>query len=119
MPAGYLALRDAEFDLTPTQEREFEFHLPTNVIRTGQRAPVLSFIVKPEPGIGPMKFDIDINDNPQRNNEPMGSDEKGVFWEIVNNDAARAGRNTIQFRVVDGLMGKVTFSDVIIWFQTP
>lgn len=118
MPAGYLALQDTEFELTPTQERTFDFDLPTNVIRSGAKKPVISFIVRPEVGIGKMKFDLDMNDIPQRNNEAIGGDEKGVFWEVVNNNDAKAGANTIQFRVVEGL-GKMTFSDVIIWYQQP
>ena len=113
--ADYQILRDDSFTLNPDQDREFNFDLPNGVVLAGNQRPILTFLVKPNVAVGQMRFRVDVNDNPQVN-ESMGGDEKGGFWEAVNNNVARVGPNTIQFRVLSGF-GNVTFSDVVLWYQ--
>ena len=117
MPANYRILADGNFTLSAGQDFPFNFALPDGVILTGDQRPILAFLVRPNPAPGgTFQFRVDCNGSAQVT-PTMGGDEKGGFWEVVNNNVAQVGQNTIQFRAVFG-SGSVTFSDVVLWFHT-
>lgn len=117
MAAEYQIIRDTEFTLGTDQDETFSFTLPQQLIRTGARKPVLSFLVRPVGVIGDMRFKVDLNDDPEVDATMQGSHKRG-FWEVINNNIAKVGTNTIHFRVLSGI-GNVTFSDVVVWYQRP
>lgn len=121
MATEYIVVTDEVFVVSGTIDPEpFPFTLPAQVIRSGNKRPILSFMLKPNPGVGNIRFDVEINAAPQLNVESIRANEKSVFWEIVNNNAVNAGPNTITFRMLSeqSPQGELRFSDVVIWFQT-
>jgi len=120
MPAQYRIVADNDFNVPVGQNQLFQFNLPVQVIRNGPLRPIISFAVKTNLNVGQMMFNVDINGQPQLpgDNALMGRDEKGVLWEVVNDDVVIPGNNSVRFRVVAGPVA-MRFSDVVIWFQTP
>lgn len=116
MSTEYIIVKDTNFELGVNDDKEFSFNLPWNIVRSGNRRPIISFQIKPSSQL-PVKFSVDINDHPQIDNIELSSNDRHLYWEAINENETKSGSNTVQFRFISG-QGSLRVSDVIVWFNT-
>jgi hypothetical protein len=123
---SYITLQDEPFELSAGEVKRLrKFDLPDNFVEgTLLAKPVLTYKIQPQ--TVPVKYTVVLNDPPGDENIPVDKvietrtlDMKVYrsLHEFVDGNKFIPGgptENIIDFRVI---LGKATFSDVILWFK--